>query len=56
MGFTIGVIGWSNLLKNSWFKSSIPAYTKNQLVSWFDDKELSSGADAIGWNSLKKNI
>ena len=24
------------------------------MVSWFDDNELSSGADAIGWNSLKK--
>ena len=23
-------------------------------MSWFDDKELSLGADAIGWNSLKK--
>ena len=23
-------------------------------MSWSDDKELSSGADAIGWNSLKK--
>ena len=28
-------------------------YTKNWLVSWFDDKELSLGADAIDWNSLK---
>ena len=26
---------------------SISAYTKNQMVSWFDDKELSSRADAI---------
>ena len=26
----------------------ISAYTKNRLVSWFDDKELSSKADAIG--------
>ena len=35
-----------------------PAYTKNWLVSWSDDnsddKELSSGADVISWNSLKK--
>ena len=23
-------------------------------MSWSDDKKLSSGADAIGWNSLKK--
>ena len=23
-------------------------------MSWFDDNELSSGADTIGWNSLKK--
>ena len=30
------------------------AYTKNWLVSWSNDKELSSGADAIGWISLKK--
>ena len=36
--------------------SLIPAYTKNWLVSWFDDKKRSSEADAIGWNflSLKK--
>ena len=34
---------------------SILAYTKNWLVSWSDDKELSSGADAISWNSLSKN-
>ena len=30
------------------------AYTKNRLVSWSDDKELSSGAGAINWNSFKK--
>jgi len=23
-------------------------------VSWFDDKELSSGVDVINWNSFKK--
>ena len=23
-------------------------------MSWFGNKELSSGLDAIGWNSLKK--
>ena len=33
---------------------SILAYTKNQLVSWFDDKKLSLEVDVIGWNSLKK--
>ena len=33
---------------------SISAYTKNWLVSWSDNKELSLGADVIGWNSLKK--
>ena len=33
---------------------SILAYTKNWLVSWSDDKELSLGADVIGLNSLKK--
>ena len=31
-----------------------PRLHQNWLVSWFDDKELLSGADAIGWNSLKK--
>ena len=25
-------------------------------MSWFDDKELSSGADTIGLNSLKKKL
>ena len=30
---------------------SISAYTKNWLVSWFDNKELSSEADTIGWDS-----
>ena len=34
---------------------SIPTYTKNWLVSWSDDKELSSRADTISWNSLSKN-
>ena len=34
--------------------SSIPAYTKNRLVSLSDNKELLSEADTIGWNSLKK--
>ena len=34
-------------LLTSKFWSSISAYTKNQLVCWFDDKELSSEADAI---------
>ena len=29
-------------------------YTKNQLVSWSDDKELLSVANAIDWNSFKK--
>ena len=33
---------------------SIPAYAKYRLVSWSDDKELSSGANDISWNSLKK--
>ena len=33
---------------------SIFAYTKNWLVFWSDDKELSLGADAIRWNSFKK--
>ena len=31
-----------------------PTYTKNLLVSWSDDKELSLEANIIGWNSLKK--
>ena len=25
-------------------------------MSWFEDKEFSSGTDAINWNSLKKKI
>ena len=29
-------------------------YTKNRLVSWYDDKELSSNANIIGWNSFQK--
>ena len=33
---------------------SIFAYTKNRLVSWSNDKELSSGADAIDLNLFKK--
>ena len=37
-----------SLIKFSFDWGSIPAYIKNCLVSWFDDKELSSGADAIG--------
>ena len=42
-------------VSDDWIRdlSSIIAYTKNWLVSWSDDKELSSGANAIGWNSLK---
>ena len=35
---------------------SIPAYTKNLLVSWSDYKDLSLEVDSINWNSLKKNI
>ena len=39
-------------VSNCWIKDlgSIPGYTKNWLVSWFDEKELSSRANAIGWN------
>ena len=33
---------------------SIFAYTKNRLVFWSNDKELSLKADVISWNSLKK--
>lgn len=33
---------------------SIPAYTKNLLVSWSDYKDLSLEVDSINWNSLKK--
>ena len=32
----------------------ISAYTKNWLESWFDNKELLSGVDAIGWIFLIK--
>ena len=38
-------------IRDLWFN---PAYTKNWLVSWSSDKELSSRADTIDWNSLKK--
>ena len=31
-----------------------PAYIKNWLMSWFDDKELLLKADIIDWNSLEK--
>ena len=31
---------------------SISVYTKNWLVSWFDDKELLLKADAIGYETL----
>ena len=40
-------------IRDLWFN---PAYTKNWLVSWSDDNELSLRADAISWNSLKKNF
>ena len=33
---------------------SILAYTRNRMVSYSDDKVLSSRADVIYWNSLKK--
>ena len=31
-----------------------PTYTKNLLMSLSGDRELLSGTDVIGWNSLKK--
>ena len=34
---------------DSWIKD-LGSYTKNWLVFWFDDKELSPGADVISWN------
>ena len=39
-------------ISNSWIKylNLISAYTKNWLVSWFDDRELSLRVDVIGWN------
>ena len=41
-------------ISNGWIRylGSISAYTKNWLVFWFNDKELSSRANIIGWNSL----
>ena len=33
---------------------SIFAYIKNQLVSWFDNKEQSLRADVISWNFLSQ--
>ena len=30
--------------------------TPNQLMSWFDDKELLSEVGTIGWNFLKKTL
>ena len=49
-------ISSTGIISDGWIRdlNSIPAYTKNWLVSWSGDKELSSGVDAIGWNSLKK--
>ena len=37
-------------ISNDWIKdlASISTYTKNRLVSWFDNKELSSETDDIG--------
>ena len=34
----------------------IPIYTRNWLMSWSNNKELSSRVDALGWNSLKKGL
>ena len=39
---------------NKRFDESISAYTENQLVFWYDDKEFLLGMDVTGWNSLKK--
>ena len=41
-------------ISDSWIEiwGSIPAYTKNWLVFWSNDKELSSEADVISWISL----
>ena len=44
----------STLISSNKIWDSIPAYTKNLLVSWSDNKELSSEANAISRNSLKK--
>ena len=37
-----------------WDLTLIPVYTKNQLVSWSNDKVLSSRTDVINRNSLLK--
>ena len=44
----------STLISSNKIWDSFPAYTKNLLVSWSDNKELSSEADVISRNSLKK--
>ena len=43
-------------VSNGWIRDLgfKPAYTKNQLVSLSDDKELLSRVDAIDWNPKKK--
>ena len=41
---------------NKGFKVHSPPIPKNRLVSWFDNKELSLGADAIWWNFFGKKF
>ena len=43
-------------ISDSWIRNLEfhPHLHQKPIMSWFDDKELSSRADAIGWNSKKK--
>ena len=50
MWVSVSLIG---KVSDSWIKD-LGSYTKNWLVFWFDDKELSSGADVISWNIFQK--
>ena len=50
MWVSVNLIG---KVSESWIKD-FGSYTKNWLVFWFDDKELSSGADVISWNIFQK--
>ena len=48
--YTLFIYGWIRALE---FNLCLH---QKLLVFWFDDKELSLGTNAIGWNSLNKNL
>ena len=50
MWVSVSLIG---KVSDSWIRN-LGSYTKNWLVFWFDDKELSSEADVISWNIFQK--